>query len=280
MEHATNPAFDEPQRLPISFWWALVSVALMAIGAFGPWETVLGTFTDSGTGAGPGWHVLVAAAAAAIGLALFARRRNALLSLLPLLAGGWAVAVTAVNLYDIGTYDGLEVARWGLYAALVGSCSIVLAAFGLALESSSREPKIRRPWLVFVLAIATFGLYHLYWYYVVNRELKDHGVGKHPIVSLLAQFPGALLIVPPFVSWWRFYTRIRDAEDRADSPERVEHGIGIALYVLGFILLPVELIYAQRHLNALWRTVAATAPPSDPFPYTGYAPEPSIAPES
>ena len=73
---------------------------------------------------------------------------------------------------------------------------------------------------------------------------------------------------------------IRDAEARADSPERVEHGIGIALYVFGFILLPVELIYAQRHLNALWRTVAAAAPPSDPFPYTGYAPEPRFAPES
>lgn len=280
MESPIYLAVDEPRRLPASFWWALVSVVTMAIGAFGPWETVLGTFTDSGTAAGPGWHVLAAAAASGIGLALFARRRSPWLSLVPLLAGGWAVAVTAANLYDIGKYEGLEVARWGLYLALIGSCSVVLAALGLAVQSASREPKIRRPWLVFVLASVTFGAYYLYWYYVTNRELKDYGFGKHPVVSLLAQFPGGVLIVPPFVSWWGFYTRIRDAEDRADSPERVEHGVGITLYVIGFFLLPVELIYAQRHLNALWRTVAASAPPSDPLPYAGYAPEPRFAPES
>jgi hypothetical protein len=69
----------------------------------------------------------------------------------------------------------------------------------------------------------------------------------------LALFPGGWLIVPPFVSWWNFFGRLGDAEARAGIPDRVSQGLGFLLYVIAFFLLPFELVYAQQHLNRLWK---------------------------
>ena len=35
------------------------------------------------------------------------------------------------------------------------------------------EAKIRNLWIVAVLLVVTLGLYYLYWYYAINRELRD-----------------------------------------------------------------------------------------------------------
>jgi hypothetical protein len=82
---------------------------------------------------------------------------------------------------------------------------------------------------------------------------------------LLAQFPGALLIVPPFVSWWRFFGRLQEAQGRAGCAERVDHTTGIVVYVIPFFMLPFELVYAQQHLDALWREARSAGPADDPF---------------
>jgi Domain of unknown function (DUF4234) len=138
----------------------------------------------------------------------------------------------------------IEDPAWGIYVALAGSLSLVLASVALAVQTktggrgekripipgSTATAKIRSPWGVFALSIVTFGVYHLYWYYQANRELKDYGVGSRPVVSLLAQVPGALLIIPPFVSWWRFFGRLLEAEERAGSTDRVDHAVGFVLY--------------------------------------------------
>ena len=291
----------EPQTLRLVAGWAVVSAVLMAIGAFGPWVTLLGTFTARGTDDGAGWTVVGAAVVAAVALGFLLRSRRRWLCLIPLLAGLLGVAITAYNLHEVWTDSDvlfgsrLEEAAWGIYVALVGSGSLVLAALAAAsrlpggsagnlveIRASETSAKIRAPWLVFVLSIVTFGLYYLYWYYQVNRELKDFGVGRHPLVSLLAVVPGALLIVPPFVSWWRFLGRLREAEERAGSPERIDHALGIALYVIGIFLLPFELIYTQYHLNTLWHTAgAATGGNVRPTrSLENYAPEPWSAPDA
>jgi hypothetical protein len=173
--------------------------------------------------------------------------------------------------------------------ALVGSISLLLASLVLgvqtkspaervAIPGSTRTAKLRSPWGVFFLATVTFGVYGLYWYYQANRELKDYGVGSSPLRSLLAQFPGALLIVPAFVSWWRFFGRILEAEDRAGCSGRVDHAVGFVLYLIAFFLLPFELVYVQQYLNELWRRVASAAPAEEPF--TNPAPIPQTAQEA
>ena len=285
--------------MPKAWWWAAASAAGMTIGAFGPWVTVLGTFTASGTDDNAGRTVVAAAVAAVIGLGLLRRRRSRWLCLLPFLAGASSVAIAAFNLHDISTYSDsflgakLETAEWGIYVVLVGASSLALAALALAakipagsrgtrvvITGSEATARIRNPWAVFALSIVTFGAYYLYWYYQANRELKDFGVGRHPVVSVLAVLPGALLIVPPFVSWWRFVGRLQQAEARAGAPDRIDHGLAIALYVVGIFLVPIELVYTQQHLNDVWLQMRPQAPADTSPPMLTYAPEPRTAPEA
>jgi hypothetical protein len=113
--------------------------------------------------------------------------------------------------------------------------------------------KIRHRWGVFFLVLITFGIYYLVWYYKTNRELRDFGIEVRPGLSLLAITFGGLLIVPPFVSEWNYFKRIARAQEIAGLEQRVSHVTGFLLYLLALILLPFEAVYAQHHLNRLWR---------------------------
>src|SRR6266508_1456512 len=62
--------------------------------------------------------------------------------------------------------------------------------------------KIRGPITVAILSIVTLGIYVLFWWYFVNREMADYGrargtkeLGDSPTKSLLALFPGGLFLV-------------------------------------------------------------------------------------
>ena len=76
--------------------------------------------------------------------------------------------------------------------------------------------KIRNPFLVFVWALVTFGIYYVVWDYKVNRELRDAaGIAVSPFVALLAVTIGWVIVVPPFVSWYRTFERIQQAQRAA-----------------------------------------------------------------
>jgi TRAP-type C4-dicarboxylate transport system permease small subunit len=125
------------------------------------------------------------------------------------------------------------------------------------------QAKIRNLWIVLLLLIVTIGLYYLYWYYAINRELRDFGSSRHerldisPFVSLLAITIGAWILVPPFVSAWRTVKRVQIAEGLAGIQEhaRIDHVFGFVLFIIGFVLFPVEVFYLQAHLNRMWRHV-------------------------
>jgi hypothetical protein len=120
--------------------------------------------------------------------------------------------------------------------------------------------KIRNPFLVFVWSLVTVGIYYVVWYYKVNRELRDAaGVDVSPVVALLAVTIGWFVIVPPFVSWYRTFVRIADAQRAAGLTSEVNPTLGFILFVLALFFLPVEVIYAQDELNKLWRHVAMPA---------------------
>jgi ABC-type transport system involved in cytochrome c biogenesis permease subunit len=123
------------------------------------------------------------------------------------------------------------------------------------------EIKLRRPWVAFVLAIVTLGLYYLYWYYVSNGDLNEYGETleepSNPLrvsagMATLAVSIGGLLIVPPFISQWRFYRRIRKAQELAGIDPKINHVLGFVLFLVALVLLPFEIPYAQGHLNRLW----------------------------
>ena len=115
----------------------------------------------------------------------------------------------------------------------------------------------RSPTVAFLLTVATFLVYFFVWYYKINDEtrryLRDDSI--RPWRSVLAIFPGVLLIVPYFVSIYRTAERIRRVEERAASPKRIGPSLGAlfaSLTLLTLLLMGGCLFYFQDHLNAAW----------------------------
>jgi hypothetical protein len=114
--------------------------------------------------------------------------------------------------------------------------------------------KVRSPWAVALLPFVTFGIYHLVWWYRVNRELRDYGratghdLGQSPVSSLLALFPGSLVVVPALITYWRGTQRVQQVA-RLTRSEVPNGWIALILYVL---ISPAFWAYIQVTLNAVW----------------------------
>jgi hypothetical protein len=143
----------------------------------------------------------------------------------------------------------------------------------------TRAPvKLRSPWTAALLPFITLGIYHLVWWYRINRELRDvgHGrgvdLGQNPTNSLLALFPGALIIIPPLVSYWRGTKRVMRAAEIA-ATEPVTGWIALVLFVF---IQPAYWAYLQSSLNHTWR--AAAEEPADSARLAAMPPPVSAAP--
>jgi hypothetical protein len=140
-------------------------------------------------------------------------------------------------------------------------------AYDLQIRDSDHQVKHRSPWAAALLPIVTLGIYHLVWWYRVNRELRDFGrargydLGQNPTNSLLALFPGGLIIVPALVSYWRGTERMQAAA-RVGGQEPLNGWIALVLFV---VISPVLWAYMQSELNKLWR-VEAEPLPGQPAP--------------
>lgn len=147
-------------------------------------------------------------------------------------------------------------------------------AYEMNIRGTQDQVKIRSPWAAALLPIVTFGIYHLVWWYRVNRELRDYGqakgydLGQNPTNSVLALVPGFLIIVPPLVSYWRGTKRIQGAA-RLAGREPLNGWIALLLY---FLLAPALWAYMQVSLNEVWREEAEALPgqelppPADQMP--------------
>ncbi len=140
-------------------------------------------------------------------------------------------------------------------------------AYEMQLRGSAEKVKIRSPWAAALLPLITFGIYHLVWWYRINRELRDYGnakgydLGQNPTNSVLALFPGGLIVVPALVTYWRGTKRVMGAS-RLGGQEPLNGWIAIILYVL---LAPGLWAYIQVSLNDLW-LAEAEALPGEPAP--------------
>jgi hypothetical protein len=112
----------------------------------------------------------------------------------------------------------------------------------------------RRLWWVAFWLIVTGGLYFFVWYYLVNRELRDGArIMTGPFLSLLAVTLGWALVFPPFLSWWRTFARIRDAQLAAGVANPVRPEPAFLLELLVPLFLPLGVLHAQAELNRVWR---------------------------
>lgn len=148
-------------------------------------------------------------------------------------------------------------------------------AYEMQIRGTGSEVKVRNPWAVALLPIITLGIYHLVWWYKINKELKEYGeakgydLGKEPVNSLLALFPGGIIIIPALITYWRGTKRIMGAA-RLAGKEPVNGWLSIVLYLL---LAPAFWAYLQVSLNHIWEQEAEAQPghtppppPTDPMP--------------
>ncbi len=145
------------------------------------------------------------------------------------------------------------------------------------------EAKIRSPLAVAVLSVVTLGIYILFWWYYVNKEMVQYGrakgtdeLGDSPGTSVVALFPGALVIVPAIMTLINTSKRTQVA---ARLSGRGEEGInGWIALILYIVIAPAFFAYLQSDLNKTWqRQVPATGElPGD----TAAADAPATAPQT
>ena len=135
-------------------------------------------------------------------------------------------------------------------------------AYEMKIRGTQDEVKIRSPWAAALLPFVTLGIYHLVWWYRINRELRDYGkakgydLGQNPTNSVLALFPGGLIVVPALITYWRGTKRVMGASQLAGK-EPLNGWIAIILYLL---LSPGFWAYIQVSLNDIWRQEAEALP--------------------
>ena len=150
-------------------------------------------------------------------------------------------------------------------------------AYEMNIRGTQDKVKIRSPWAVALLPIITLGIYTLVWWYRINREMRDYGqakgydLGQNPTNSLLALFPGGIIIVPALITWWRGTKRVQGASSIAGQ-DPLNGWIALIL----FILLPWAFYaYLQVSLNKVWEAEADPIPGGElPPPQADATPPP------
>jgi uncharacterized protein DUF4234 len=144
-------------------------------------------------------------------------------------------------------------------------------AYEMKIRGTEHEVKVRNPWAVALLPIVTLGIYHLVWWYKINKELKAYGeakgydLGQNPTNSLLALFPGGIVVIPALISYWNGTKRVQGAA-KVGGKEPVNGWIALIL----FLLISLGLwAYLQVSLNQIWEQEAE--------PLAGQPPPPSAA---
>ncbi len=129
----------------------------------------------------------------------------------------------------------------------------------VAIAGTESRAKLRNPLGVVGLSIITIGIYYVFWWYFINREMRDFGrargtdLGQNPGNSVLALTLGALIIVPAIVTLWTTCDRIQRTQETAGVERPAS---GPIIFVLLLLIGPVGIWYAQHELNKAWTAQA------------------------
>jgi hypothetical protein len=129
------------------------------------------------------------------------------------------------------------------------------------IAGTTETAKKRNPWGVLGLSLITLGIYLIFWWYFVNKEMVELGrakgtdeLGDSPGKSVLALVPGFLIIVPPLVSYYRGVQRMQAAA-RLTGAEPANGWIALIIFLLlGIAFAP----YLQSCLNKVWDAQSAS----------------------
>jgi hypothetical protein len=134
----------------------------------------------------------------------------------------------------------------------------------IQIAGTGSTAKVRNPLGTVALSIVTIGVYYVFWWYFINREMRDLGrsrnadLGQNPGQSVLALTLGALIIVPALVTLWRTSGRIESAQEVAGLDRRAS---GPIIFILLLLIGPVGIWYAQSELNKVWEAERAGGRP-------------------
>jgi hypothetical protein len=122
--------------------------------------------------------------------------------------------------------------------------------------------KIRSVFAPALLPFITFAIYLIFWWYYINREMRDFGkakgsndLGDSPGKSVLAITLGALIVVPAIWSTVTTFKRVQAAQ-RLAGVEALNGWIGLILFV---VISPAFYAYMQSGLNSVWKAVGEGA---------------------
>ena len=131
----------------------------------------------------------------------------------------------------------------------------------------------RNPLGVLGLSFITIGIYGLYWFYKANEEIQrftgDQTIS--PTRSLLAVFPGGLIIVPAIIAFYNTATHVMQMEQQRGIASQISPALTV---ILGILLSIAIGAYMQEHLNRVWDSASTAgamggtgaAPPPPPPP--------------
>jgi Domain of unknown function (DUF4234) len=158
----------------------------------------------------------------------------------------------------------------------------------VAIAGTESRAKLRNPLGVVGLSIITIAIYYVFWWYFINREMRDYGrargtdLGQNPGNSVLALTLGALIVVPAIVTLWTTCDRIQRTQETAGVERPAS---GPIIFVLLLLIGPVGVWYAQNELNKAWRAQAgagsaASLPASEASAQPAPPPPAPVAPEA
>jgi Domain of unknown function (DUF4234) len=141
----------------------------------------------------------------------------------------------------------------------------------IQIQGSEVQAKLRNPLGVVGLTFLTLGIYMIFWYYFVNKEMAKMGaakgtdeLGDSPGTSVLAVTLGSIVIVPAFISIYHTWQRL-NAGERLTGLSGMEAGLGLLLWIF---ISPVSQYIFQSNWNKVLEAQAG-APAAATVPAAG-----------
>jgi len=110
--------------------------------------------------------------------------------------------------------------------------------------------KRRHPFGPLLLSLVTLGIYGIFWWYFINREMRDLGEEVEPGLSVLAITFGWLILIPPFISTYNTAERIRRTQERAgvEATDPMQ-GVVMPWLVLALWIIPFGGLLWQAYMQ-------------------------------